>query len=80
MLLCGLISPEHFPHFSQNEQEELVPLVVFNCQFDPLEAGDELLRACRGKIMTDQGVRHVYVRSYRDVEGDELYTFTLVEQ
>ena len=39
MLLCGLISPEHFPHFSQNEQEELVPLVVFNCQFDPLEAG-----------------------------------------
>ena len=69
-LACGLA--QELRHLMSEADRDRM---VFACRFPPLAAGDELLRACTGRIMTRSGVREVYVRSYRDVEGDEFFTF-----
>lgn len=74
-LACGLMQRLPLPMTAEDRDH-----VVFACRFPPLAAGDELLRVCTGRIMTRSGVREVYVRSYRDVDGDEFFSFLLSQQ
>ena len=74
---CGLVEGFGFQHFMTDAERDQV---VFACEFPPLGEGAEWLRACRGRIITGRGARAVYVRSYRDVEGDELYEWRLAIQ
>ena len=68
-LACGLMQHLPLPRTAEDRDH-----MVFACRFAPLAAGDELAARLPGADHDESRLRHVYVQSYRDVEGEEFYT------
>ena len=74
MLLCNMPEVPLYRDYAQNE--DLGDMMAVVCRFR-IDKKDKVLRVCKGTILSaSRGTRKVYVVSYQDVEGDELFTYS----
>ena len=74
VLLCDMPEVALYRDYAQNE--DLGDMMAVVCRFR-IDKKDKVLRVCKGTILpASRGTRKVYVVSHRDVEGDELFTYS----